>query len=708
MSIFETLYSSGIIKALGWTLLHSLWQGLLIIMIASLVLIALRKHAATYRYAVLCGSMLTLLLAAVVTFFTVYQTVKPVSIQESSVRVVSAVATVAQGGVSESGFFNKLIFTYINNVNGFIEHNSHYLVLAWFAGFISFMLRYAGGLYYIGQLKHRGISHIGKSWQRKAEDISEELGIRRSVKVLESVLVHVPVTLGYLKPVILFPLGMMGSMPPEQLEAILVHEMAHILRKDYLVNLLQSLMEALFFFNPAVWWISQRIRTEREHICDDIAVKFSSDPITYIKALTTMEEMTSKTPVMANAFTGNKKRLLNRVRRMVQPVGTKVRATDSLATVLIMLTMVLLLGAGTNLNKLMAGTFVELGSPAISPDALNTLMVDKPYVGNPSGTAILNNFSAGQASTPTYPSEILASEPDTTKALTEEEKASLEEQKAAKEEALEGVREAMQQKDEAMRVYHEAMKNYQDVMHDFHIERDGDVKWVMKVDSLDSAGVIVMPHMPKNYMFFSDGDLKELKELEGLDSLKLLEFEFPEPGHFKYSYSYPGPDNYHFYGDNGEHDIFIKHGNEILEWNGNDDEDMRRMEIEIRQHQKEMKEDQFQWQEQQKDWQKQQHEWQDQQKRIEREIIVKPDIRVNPEPYSSYFFEREKSPEHYIRQELIEDRLISRGNDYIVELNSNSMYINGAKQPRDIFKKYKKLYESASGEELDVPVKMVF
>jgi hypothetical protein len=139
------------------------------------------------------------------------------------------------------------------------------------------------------------------------------------VTLLESSLVDVPTVIGFLKPVVLLPATALGGLTLQQVEAILAHELAHIRRHDYLVNLLQTLVETVLFYHPAVWWVSRRIRIERENCCDDLAVSLCGDPVTYATALAELEAMRSSGPVperhIAMAATGGS--LLQRVRRLL-------------------------------------------------------------------------------------------------------------------------------------------------------------------------------------------------------------------------------------------------------------------------------------------------------------------------------------------------------------------------------------------------------
>ena len=104
------------------------------------------------------------------------------------------------------------------------------------------------------------------------------------MKIKETVRIHTPMTIGHLKPIIFFPVGLLAGIPVDQVEAIIAHELAHIMRRDYLINILQNFVDIFFFYHPGVHWISARIRAEMENCCDDIAVEVVGDSIKFAKA----------------------------------------------------------------------------------------------------------------------------------------------------------------------------------------------------------------------------------------------------------------------------------------------------------------------------------------------------------------------------------------------------------------------------------------
>ena len=192
------------------------------------------------------------------------------------------------------------------------------ILLVWFVGVAVLTLRLLAGWLWVQRLRSHGTSPAPAGWQQMASRLAKRLhidGRAKPIQLLESALVEVPTVIGWLRPVVLMPTSALAGMGPQQLEAILAHELAHIRRHDYLVNLLQTLVETLLFYHPAVWWLSRRIRIERENCCDDLAVSLCGDPYTYAKALADLEALRGDSSRLVLAATGGS--LLYRVRRLI-------------------------------------------------------------------------------------------------------------------------------------------------------------------------------------------------------------------------------------------------------------------------------------------------------------------------------------------------------------------------------------------------------
>ena len=188
------------------------------------------------------------------------------------------------------------------------------IVMAWAIGVFAMTLRLIGGWMLTRRLATRAAIAVSPSIDAAARAIAERLQIRRAVAILESGAVVVPTLVGWLKPVVLLPAAALAGLSPEQLQAILAHELAHVRRHDYLVNLLQSMVETLLFYHPATWWVSAQIRAEREHCCDDLAVEVCGDRLVYASALAELTTLAGHRGFALAATDGS---LLNRVRRIL-------------------------------------------------------------------------------------------------------------------------------------------------------------------------------------------------------------------------------------------------------------------------------------------------------------------------------------------------------------------------------------------------------
>ncbi|WP_192822714.1 M56 family metallopeptidase [Rufibacter sp. LB8] len=317
--VFDLL-PQAVMHALGWTLLHSLWQGALLAVVLAAVLALMHRHSAATRYYVAGAGLVVLLGLAVITFLQVYEPNGGAYLMnhaEGAAGSVTATVSLPDAEAS-SGYFASV---WAQSQAYFNQHLPAVVAL-WLLGMVMMGLRLLGGWAYVQRLKTYRTRPVPEAWQHKAQELSRQLGITQLVRVVESAMVKVPLVIGHFKPIVLLPIGALTGLSTAQIEAVLAHELAHVHRRDYLMNLLQSLVETLFFFHPAVWWISDCVRTEREHACDDLAIALCGDSLTYAYALTTLEELTmkknEKSPRMAMAFSGRRRSLLSRITRVVQ------------------------------------------------------------------------------------------------------------------------------------------------------------------------------------------------------------------------------------------------------------------------------------------------------------------------------------------------------------------------------------------------------
>lgn len=310
------LLSSQLIKALGNTLMHSLWQGVLLAVAGGLIVVFTKKQSAAARYNLLIGALLLFAGGIVITFLGQLQpaqTTHAVFVNTNNTTVTNAPVAHQQapafvaGDVAKPGIGTMLI-DYLNT-------HCNTIVMIWFLIICAKSIKLAAGVYEVHQLKNTKINALDKYWEDRLAQLSAQLKITQVIGIVESGIAKVPMVIGHFKPLILIPVGFINALSTDEVEAILVHELAHIRRRDYLVNLLQSFMEIVFFFNPAVLWISQQIKAERENCCDDIALEQASSKYGYIQALLSCQEY--QAPGLSMALAHTKSNLLNRVKRMV-------------------------------------------------------------------------------------------------------------------------------------------------------------------------------------------------------------------------------------------------------------------------------------------------------------------------------------------------------------------------------------------------------
>jgi beta-lactamase regulating signal transducer with metallopeptidase domain len=189
-----------------------------------------------------------------------------------------------------------------------------WVVALWAAGAFVFGVRLLIAWAMAERLRSRLVHAAPSHWQQTIEQLKARVAVSRPVRLLVSPIVQAPVVVGWLRPYVLVPLAALANLPPEQVEAILLHELAHIRRQDYLINILQSVVEALLFYHPAVWWISGHMRTERELCCDDVAVSITGDAVGYARALAELATASPRLSLAAAATGGS---LRDRIARLL-------------------------------------------------------------------------------------------------------------------------------------------------------------------------------------------------------------------------------------------------------------------------------------------------------------------------------------------------------------------------------------------------------
>ncbi|TDO24703.1 M56 family metallopeptidase [Pedobacter duraquae] len=300
-----------ILQSFSWMLLHSLWQGLLLALLAGILVMVTARMKADVRYRVIHFHFAAFLITVVSTFIYEWNI--------SAGNVVKNRHFLAGNYALETTSSNTYNLKYfLDLVVQYSTQNAASIVMIWALLFIWQLFKLTGNIAALQQVRSRNLIQPDLYWIEKTKTLCRNLGIRKSVALMESGYVNFPVVIGHLKPLVLIPAGLLSGLPPAQIEAVLLHELAHIKRNDYLTNLLQTITEAIFFFNPGLLWISSLLRDEREHCCDDIALAQTGNKRDFIHALINFREYASDSSAgYAMTFPGKKNQLLNRVKRIV-------------------------------------------------------------------------------------------------------------------------------------------------------------------------------------------------------------------------------------------------------------------------------------------------------------------------------------------------------------------------------------------------------
>lgn len=333
------------IQRFSGSLLHFIWQGAVIALAASICLRLLHRRSAELRYAVAVGAMVLMLAAPIVTFIF-YAETGAVALKLLQLTGKTLTDSAPRTAVSQAA--TTAAWT-------------RWILMSWSIGVLAFTARLVAGWRLSHQIVQDSDTLVPESVSRIFEDLKKRLKLTRPIQLLINAQIDTPMVVGCLRPAVLVPLSALTGLSQEQLTAILAHELAHVRRHDFFINILQRCVESLLFYHPAVWWLSARIRMEREHCCDDVAVRMSGDRRTYVQALVELERKRKRVPALSVAATGGS--LVQRAHRIL---GLKTSAADwqSAAATLIFVLVWLIAGTWQSSNTLQAKTAVPTAAPA--------------------------------------------------------------------------------------------------------------------------------------------------------------------------------------------------------------------------------------------------------------------------------------------------------------------------------------------------------
>lgn len=325
--------TTDLIRAFGWTLLHSFWQAFCVYACLRVVLKIWPMASAAIKYHLSFLSLAGISGWFAWTFFHELSLIRAEHAAEKMALTLDAstLATVAQHVQEQPASGLQMMLPGM-------EVYFPVLVAIYAIGVVIMAIKLCIDLAQLRQIRQQDVTSMGKEWEHHLVKLAERMGVARKVQLFISKHLQVPVMIGFLRPIILLPAAMVNNLSPDQLEAILLHELAHIKRNDYLLNIFQSIVETILFFNPFVWWISKNIRLEREHCCDDLVIAGTVQPLQYARALVALEEYRLTANPMAMAAADDKHHLLHRIKRIMEMKKKNLNYTQRMMAMLIILT----------------------------------------------------------------------------------------------------------------------------------------------------------------------------------------------------------------------------------------------------------------------------------------------------------------------------------------------------------------------------------
>ena len=350
-------------KSIAWALVHSLWQGALLLFALYGLLYMNRHWKASTRYLAVVSTVFLMLLCFILTALYYYN-----SFQIQDGNLDTQVMFIFNSAIESASFAD------------WIDRNAYIIQLSWFLGITVFVIRFFLGISYLQYLKWGRISVSHEATSNFISMISARMMMKKRVELFEHKSVLSPFTTGFIRPAIFLPLGFINSLSSHEVEAILAHELAHIKRNDFALNIFISMAEIVFYYHPVMWWFTALIRAEREEACDDLAVDVTGDRILYAKALLKLKVLEgNSTPSLAMGFSDSNKHLLNRIKHVLNMPYTRNNFREKLI-ILSSLVFLALIFMKSNLNAMEKYFREELSEITITPEIKDIAVDTMPKV----------------------------------------------------------------------------------------------------------------------------------------------------------------------------------------------------------------------------------------------------------------------------------------------------------------------------------------
>ncbi|MES2704021.1 MAG: M56 family metallopeptidase [Bacteroidota bacterium] len=301
------------IQSLSWALLCSLGQGFIIYLSLALLLRLVHGISSAARYRMAFASLFILLVWFAATWWQQYHLLSSAQHTVFLYLVPGGISNYFFAAAGSAGEH-----TLYRSVPSAISAIAPWLCTAYLAGLSMMLLRLSGGMLHMFSLRRNGLSNAGAAMDDLFASLTAQLHLSRPVQLFISAKAQVPMVVGFVKPIVLVPAAVLAQLTTDQLETILLHELAHIKRYDHLSNILRAIIEAILFFNPFAWLVSAVARREMEHCCDDLVLAHTNKPLSYARALAAIATCPAPASSLTLAASGRPNHLFNRIKRIME------------------------------------------------------------------------------------------------------------------------------------------------------------------------------------------------------------------------------------------------------------------------------------------------------------------------------------------------------------------------------------------------------